>query len=483
MGRGFMVDDLTFTPKLEILNGEQMDRLHYASLEILQRFGMRITYPRSLELLDGVGCQVVGNQVYFPADVVEKAIASAPKRLVLANRDNSRAIQLEERRTWFGPTLDCIYYLDPETGERDRCVSEHIKIMARLCDKLDNYTWNMTLGLSEDYPATMADKVASRIALEYCRKPTVCCCADKASLNEIYEMAVLCQGGRENFERAPILLHLADPVSPLLYSDLVMEKMIFCAEKKIPVINFPGIQTCGTAPATLAGTIAQAGAEILGGLVLHQAARPGAPFIYGAFSTIMDMRTTVFSYGAIEMAMMVGALAQMAQRYGLPFYGTAGCTDSQLVDIQAGVEGAVQDIISASVGEGLVHDTHCWLDHGNTVAPAYLVLGQDILGMVKRFMGGIKISDDILALEVIGKVGPGGNYLREKHTLQNFKNMYYPQIFERLSNESWVNQGSKTIEQRLKEKTAKLIKSPDENPLSPELVKELDSRQKSWEKW
>ncbi len=483
MGRGFLIDELHFTPRMKVLSEEQIDRFHYAALEILERLGVRMTQPKGLELLAAAGCKVVGQQVYFPSWVVEKALAQAPHRFALGSRDNKRCIELEDRRTYFGPTIDCINYLDPGTGERSPFVSKHIKVMARLCEKLDNYGWNMTLGMADDFPATMADKVASRIAMEYCRKPTVCCCADVASLKEIYEMAVLCQGGVDEFERHPYLLHLADPVSPLLYYDPVVEKIIFCAEKKIPLINFPGIQAAGTSPATLAGTIVQASAESLSGLVLHQAANPGAPFIYGAFSTIMDMRTTVFSYGAIEMALMVGALAQIAQRYRLPFYGTAGCTDSQVVDIQAGVEGAMQDLVSATVGEGLVHDTHCWLDHGSTVSPAYFVLGQEILGMVKKFMNGVAVTDDSLALDVIAKVGSGGNFLREKHTMSNFKSMFYSNIFERVPYENWVNRGAPTIEARLRERTLKLIDSPDENPLAPEIVKELDQRQKSWEKW
>ncbi|MDR0622466.1 MAG: trimethylamine methyltransferase family protein [Deltaproteobacteria bacterium] len=483
MGRGFLIDELRFTPRIEILSDAQMDRFHDAALEILERMGIRMTHPKGLELLDAAGCKVVNNQVYFPPWVVEKYLALAPHRLSLGNRDNTRAVQLDDRRSYFGPTLDCIFYQDPVTEERSPCDSKHVKIMSRLCDKLDNYTWNMTLGLCNDYPPTMADKVASRLAIEFCRKPTVCCCADVRSLEQIYEMAVLCQGGVDEFERHPYLLHLADPVSPLLYYDPVVAKMIYCAEKKIPLINYPGIQAAGTSPATLAGTIVQASAEALSGLVLHQMANPGAPFIYGAFATIMDMRTTVFSYGAIEMAMMVGAMAQIAQRYRLPFFGTAGCTDSQMVDLQAAVEGSLQDLIACGVGEGLIHDTHCWLDHGSTVSPTYMVLGQEILGMVKRFMEGVSITDDSLALDIIAKVGSGGNFLVEKHTMKNFKNMFYSDLFDRLQYESWQNKGGKLIEQRLKEKTVKVIESEDVNPLDPAIVKELDARQKSWEKW
>jgi trimethylamine--corrinoid protein Co-methyltransferase len=483
MGRGFLRDELTFTPKMVVLNQEQIDRFHCATLEILERLGVRMTHPKGLEYLAAAGCKISGNQVYFPSWVVEKALTQVPHRLALGDRDNKRTVQLEDRRTWFGPTLDCINYLNPDTGKRSPCESSHVKIMSRLCEKLDNYTWNMTLGLCDDFPPTMADKVASRMALEFCHKPTVCCCADVKSLEEIYQMSILCQGGVDEFEKNPIMLHLADPVSPLLYYDPVVDKIIYCAEKKIPLINYPGIQSAGTSPATLAGTIVQASAEALSGLVLHQCVNPGAPFLYGAFSTIMDMRTTVFSYGAIEMALMVGALAQISQYYKLPFFGTAGCTDSQMVDLQAATEGALQDLVAASVGEGLVHDTHCWIDHGSTLSPTYMVLGQDILGMVKKFMDGVEVNDDSLALEIIAKVGSGGNFLLEKHTRSNFKNMFYPKLFDRLQYETWVNKGAKLVEERLRERTLALIAEPDLTPLDPKLVKELDKRQDSWKKW
>ena len=483
MKRGLLVDELNFTPKLQILDEAQMERVHQASLEILERMGIKIAHPKGLEMLASVGCQIDGTQARIPAHVVERALAGAPKRVVLGDRDNARNVVLEDRRTWYGPTLDCINYLDPETGGRSPCQSGHVKVMSRLCDKLDTYTWNMTLGLCDDLPATMADKVASRMAMEYCRKPTVCCCADRRSLEQIYQMAVMCQGGVKEFERNPYLLHLADPTSPLLYYDPVVEKIIFCAEKRIPLINFPGIQACGTAPATLAGTIVQASAESLSWLVLHQAANPGAPFIYGAFATIMDMRTTVFSYGAVELSMMVGAMAQLSQRYKLPFFGTAGCTDAQLVDIQAGVEGSIQDLVAATVGQGLVHDTHSWLDHGSTVSPEYFVLGHEILGMIDRFMEGIPINTETLALDVIEAVGPAGNFLREPHTLKHFKETFYSKVFERSHHEAWLTKGGKTIEERLKARTLALVKEPDPNPLDPALSAEFDKMQARWATW
>jgi trimethylamine--corrinoid protein Co-methyltransferase len=182
------------------------------------------------------------------------------------------------------------------------------------------------------------------------------------------------------------------------------------------------------------------------------------------------------------MALMGAALAQLAQRYRLPLFSTSGCSDSQVVDIQAALEGGLQDLISAAMGEGLVHDVHCWLDHGSALSPAYLVLGQEILSMTRKFMEGLTVSDESLAIEVIEKVGPGGNFLRERHTLRHFKEMLYPALCERVSHDNWLSRGAPSFEDRLRDRTLSLIASEDANPLDPKIVKELDRRQKSWER-
>ena len=159
---------------------------------------------------------------------------------------------------------------------------------------------------------------------------------------------------------------------------------------------------------------------------------PGSSFIYGAFATIMDMKSTIFSYGAVELSMMCGGLAQMAQYYGLPFFGTAGATDAKVNDAQAGAEAAFQCLASAAIGSGLVHDCSSWMDHGSLVSPGFMVLVNEILYMVHQFMKGIEVSNDSLCVDLIEKVGPGGNYLQEPHTFQNFRKVFYSDLFDRL---------------------------------------------------
>jgi trimethylamine--corrinoid protein Co-methyltransferase len=371
--------------------------------------------------------------------------------------------------------VDCIDYLDPLTDERSRFTSEHCRTTSTVADALPNYTWVMTIGMASDVPADIADRVIARQVLTYTEKPLVFCCKDVNSVRDIYDMALLITGGEENFQQAPTIVHYSEPISPLLYYDPAVEKILYCAEKGIPLINFPAPQGGSTAPATFAGEIVQGSAESLSGLVLAQLVRPGAPFVYGAFATVMDMKTTIFSYGAAEMNLMVAA---MAQHYRLPFFGTAGCSDSKFPDAQAAAEAAFSCFSSALSGANLVHDSG-WLDHGSVASPAYMVLVHEVLHMVNQYMGGVPVSDETLAIDLIDKVGPGGHYLQEPHTLEHFRNVWYSNLFDRTIHAQWLSQGAKDFQERLREQTQKAMEHRPE-PLAEEVAREIGRMAQHW---
>jgi len=167
----------------------------------------------------------------------------------------------------------------------------------------------------------------------------------------------------------------------------------------------------------------------------------------------MDMKTTIFSYGATELSLMTGAMAQMAQYYRLPFFGTAG--------------------------SGLVHDCSSWMDHGSLVSPEFMVLTHDIVDSVHHFMNGIPVTQQTLAVDVIDKVGPGGHYLTEKHTMDHFRQIKYSELFDRSIYEKWEAAGSKKFEDRLQELTLKKMAHVPRS-LPEEIIKELDKMQASW---
>ena len=151
--------ELNFKPKLRVINDDQIMQIHMATLEVLERTGVKMTHPRGVELLDGAGASVEGDRVRIPAWMVEDAIRKAPSRVVLGKRNGERSVFLEGDKSWFGPSLDCIDYLDPITDERTRFTSEHCRITAALADALPNFHWSMIIGMADDQPPDIADRV------------------------------------------------------------------------------------------------------------------------------------------------------------------------------------------------------------------------------------------------------------------------------------------------------------------------------------
>jgi trimethylamine--corrinoid protein Co-methyltransferase len=466
-------------PRLNVLHPEDIEEVYSATMEVLERTGVKVGHPRTLELLDGAGARVDNDLVRIPDWMVKDALRKAPSRIVLGKRDGERSVKLEGNRSWFGASLDCLDYLEPFAQERRKFRLDDCRTTATLLDALPNYAWGMTFGIADNVPADFADRLVLKEAMTYSEKPMVFCCQDIESLENIYEMALIIAGGEKRFLNAPMIVMLADPISPLTFTDNSLEKMIFCAEKRIPQICYGAPQAGSTGPASFAGSVVQGTAESLSGLVITQLVRQGAPFIYGAFATVMDMRTTIFSYGAPEMILMGAALAQMAQYIKLPYFGTAGCSDAKLPDSQAAAEAALSCQSAALSGANLIHDCGL-LDHGCLASPAYMVLVNEVLDMINQFVRGIKVDEETLAVDVIHGVGPGGHFMEEEHTLKYFRQVWYSNLFDRSNYESWLEQGGRRFQERLREQT--LIKMDHRpRPLPEEAVKELEKLAKHWQ--
>jgi trimethylamine--corrinoid protein Co-methyltransferase len=452
--------------------------VHESTMEVLNRTGVKVTHPRVLKVLGDAGAKIDGSRVRISAGMVESALASAPSRIALFNRGGKRSVSLQTNKSWMGPSLDCLDYLEPITGERRRFTIGDCRTTAALLDGLPNYSWGMTFGLADDIPPDIADRAVLKEAMVHCEKPMVFCCKDTNSLKDIYEMAVVIAGSEKQFAKAPTIVMLADPISPLVHSDEVVEKVVFCAEKGIPHIYFGAPQAGSTGPATFAGTVVQACAESLSGLVISQLIQPGAPFIFGAFATIMDMRTMIFSYGAPEMSLMSTAMAQMAQHYKLPSFGTAGCSDAKLPDAQASAEATFSLQTSIFSGANLVHDCGL-LDRGSLVSPACTVLVHEIISMINQFVRGIRVDDDSLAVDVIDRIGPGGQFLTDDHTFDHFADVWYSNLFDRYNYDQWLKKGGRQFEERLRRITMESMEH-EPTPLSEAVVEELDRMAAHW---
>ena len=233
--------ELNNRPALAILSREQIEQIHLATMQVLERTGIQISHPRALRLLKASRAKVEGNRVRIPAAMVEAAIQQSPAHFTLGKRCGEKAIDLQDHKSWYGAGLDCVDYLDPITDERRKFTSENCRVTAMIANALTNYDWCMTLGFADDVKTGWAERVAARQALTYCNKPLFFCCSDIDSLQAIYEMGRLIAGSEKNFRTAPPIATLSSAISPLSFDNDTVEKIIFCAEKGIPQAFYSGL--------------------------------------------------------------------------------------------------------------------------------------------------------------------------------------------------------------------------------------------------
>lgn len=427
-----------------LFSDAQLDSLHHASLEILRRTGVRVNDEQAVRLLQDAGCWVEGALVRFPAGVVEQALNTAPSRVVLCDRNGAPRLHLESTRSYFGTGSDLPYTRDLISGERRPTRLKDVENVARLVDALPNLDFVMSMGLPSDVPAGTSDRHNFFTMVANTTKPIVFTAWDEYGLQDTLDMAVIIAGTRQDLARSPFLAAYLEPVSPLQHSHEVLRKVFMMADYGLPFVYSPAPIDGGTAPVTLAGSITQANAEVLSGLVIAQLYKPGSPFIWGAGSGPLDMRTLVNIYTGPETMQHSMAMAEMAHYYyHVPVWGFAGCSDSKLPDAQAGAESALWTLWSALAGANLVHDVG-YIESGLTCSLEMIAVNDEIISQVRRLLNGISISAETLALDVINAVGPGGSFIEQPHTTAHYREVWYPRFFDRRTHNAWEERGKPT---------------------------------------
>lgn len=462
-------------PQLEMLTKEQCEVIHRASLEILRRTGVRVYHEEALALLRQADVSITdGNLVRFQPGLVEWALAQAPSRIALCKRgSNEVGAALEGRNVNFGTGSDCPNYLDPRTGQVRPFTLADVVDAIHVVDALPELQFCMSMGIPSDLKTANAYRHQFALMLEHTTKPIVFVCDDRADCEAISAMAAAAAGGMEQLRLNPTLLLYSEPSTPLKHSETATGKLLFMAENMLPIVHSPAPMMGGTAPVTMAGALALGNAETLSSLVMHQLKRPGAPFVYGSGLHHMDMKTTISVYGAPEFQLARVAVAEMGRFYGLPTWGYAGHSDSCVMDEQAAADATFSVLVALLAGNNLVHDVG-YLEAGLTTSPEMIVFTAEVISMMRKFMGGVALDAEALALDVIHKVGPGGDFLTQKHTLKHFRDLWEPALFSRQRMEDWVAQGSKRLGQRLREKTLALIESHEPQPLPDSVRAEVE---------
>jgi trimethylamine---corrinoid protein Co-methyltransferase len=470
------------TPQFSLLTRDQCEAVHHASLEILRRTGVRVDHPRALALLLGSDAVVeTDGRVRFPPALIEWALAGPPSAIALCKRGTSEAAaRLEGREVHFGTGSACPNYLDPRNGERRPFTQADVIACVKLVDALPEIDFCMSMGLPSnamrmpsepDAGETYVDEFA--LMLEHTSKPLCFTLGSRAENEAIVAMAAAAAGGLDELRMNPTLLGYGQPTTPLIHGEDSTDKLLFMAEMGLPIVYQASPMMGGSAPMSMAAGLALGNAEMLSGLVIHQLARRGAPFMYGCGAHHMDMRTTIAVYGAPEFELARAAVTDMARYYNLPHFGYAGYTDSCAVDGQAASDATSSIFVALLTGQHLVHDIG-YIEAGLTVSPEMIVFCADTIGRLRHFTAGFDLSPDAFCLDLIHAAGAGGSFLTSDHTLQHFREFWQPALYSRLRRDDWLKRGGKDLGQRLRDRTVALMERSKGSELPPGSLAEVE---------
>ena len=453
-------------PTYHLLTPEQIKSIHTATLELLETVGVDVHHDEARQLLADSGCRLTGDhRVRIPNWIVETAIQSAPSRVTIYDRLGNEAMRLEGRRVHYGLGTDLIRTYDLETGELRLSRLKDVAIAARISDYLEHIDFLGSYALPGDSPANLIYVDSFKTELENSVKPIFYTAAGLEDITYINAMAAAVVGGEAILREKPIHIHYSEPLSPLTHSFGAVEKLLYCADQGIPVNYTPGMMSGASVPVTLAGAITVGNAEALSGLVMHQLRAKGAPIISGFGTSTLDMRTSTCIYGCPEYRLALSACADLYHYYGLPMWGTAGVSDANCLDQQAGMEWAISIMADAMHGANLVHDIG-YLGQGLIGHPAGLVMCDEIISYVKRFVRGFELDDSHIGLDVIREVGPGGDFLTTEQTMQKFRTEHWlPTQCNRDNLDTWLMKGGKDWAETCTEKAREILQFHTPAPL------------------
>lgn len=468
-------------PRLNILSREKLELIHLSTLEVLRRTGVAVKEPKAVEIFKKGGCYIEGERVRIPENLVEWALRNTPPRITLSDRNGNPAMFLEENNVYFGTGSDTPNVVDPYTGERRIAVLKDVENVSKVVDYLDEMSFLMCSGIASDVNSKISDIYHFEAMVNYSEKPIVFTAWNLENLKTIVEMAEVVAGGKERLKNSPFIALYTEPISPLQLAEESTQKLMLMAEKYLPVVFTPCLITGATGPVTIAGGLIQGNAEILAGYVLANLINEGTPFIYGGGIIAMDMATSFACYASSEFMLATAAFTDMARYYRLPMFSFAGCSDSSLYDQQASLEGALWILLSSLSGGNLVHDAG-YIDKGLTTSFEQVIVSNEVIGMVRRITQGFEINEETMALDLIDKIGPGGEYLTSEHTLKHFKENWYPELISRVPYEKWEEEGKKDLGIKANEKVKHILENHTPKPLEEKLKAELRKIVKSRDK-
>jgi trimethylamine---corrinoid protein Co-methyltransferase len=457
-----------------ILSDEQIHQVNEYALRLIEEAGCGVQCKEALDILGRAGCDVQdSSRVRIPRRLVLEALDAAPKAIEVYNRDGELAMRLESDHCYYGTGSDCPTTIDLDTGQRRASTKDDVGRLARFCDALPNIDFVMSFAIAQDVTAGGDFVHGYEAMLLNTHKPVIVTGHGPNDMTTMIRMAAAARGNLDEFKRTPSMILYTEPISPLFHSEMGVSKGLVCCEYGVPFIYIGSPMMGATAPVTMEGTLVQAVAECLSGLVIFQQKRPGAKFIFGGDATLMDMGAMVFSYGSPELNMLNAALADLAHFYELPFFCIAGATDSKVLDAQAGMEYALSILGATLNGCNLIHDCG-YLESGLTSSFESVLFADELISEVKYMMQPLRFDDSTVPLRLMSEVGPGGSFLETEQTLERFRqSMWFPRFLDRRRYEAWSEDGGQDLRQVLNARAIEISQEHNPEPLSEDRVRAI----------
>ena len=459
----------------EYFSEQEVRRIHETCLRLLETVGVDFSYEPAIEVLKKAGCKVEGQRVFFPPTLVEAQVAKAPAHYTLQARNPEKNVVIGGEHIAFIPCYGPPFVTDLDRGRRASTLEDYINFV-----KLGHASRSMDItgGMMaepNDIPHERRNAEMMYASMRYSDKPFMGGAIGAEAARETIEMAAILFGCSEAelAEKRPIISILCSR-TPLGYDDRMLGAIMEYAKAGMPQLISSLSIAGATAPVTMEGTLVVQNTEVLAGIVLTQLIREGTPVVFAGSSSCSAMRYGTLSIGAPEMAVNTAATAQMARFYGIPSRGGGALSDAKLPDAQAGFEAMMSQLMATLSGVHFVLHSAGILEGYMVSSYEKFVLDDEICGMCKRIKRGERADEDRLAFELIRQVGPGGEYLTQKHTFQNFrKEIYSNLVEEKDSYANWQQKGSLSIDRRANQKWKEILKAYQEPQLPAETDKAL----------
>ncbi len=461
-------------PRISFLSQDEIELIHNASLEVLENTGVKVESKKALDILKEAGAKVdyEKNHATIPGDLVEEALKRAPKTIKYCARNPKYDFVLDKRVSHFSGHGGSPFTLDWESGKSRYSTAADVAHCSVIADYLDHVD-TVSLGSALDVPEPMQGIVGMYTRVSNTEKHFGAGALTARRAQYQIEIAAAIAGGTDELRKRPIFSTALCPISPLSYTNGRIDAALEYAKAGIPVTIWTMPMLGETSPATLAGAMVVDNAESLGCLVILEFTNPGAPVVYCADVGAVDFKTGSGIHSP-EIYLMTLGLAQLAQHYGLPTQVEASLSASKIPDVQDGYEKATllitymlmdtaPDII---VGLG-------GLERGRLTSEEALVIDNEIIDYALGYACGLEVNGTTLALDVIHRVGPGGTFLGEKHTLQHFRERWAPKLGDMDSFEAWEQKGSRPLDEIAHEKVKEILATHKPEPLPEDVEKEI----------